>query len=283
MLKYLNSGVRTEAQWPSKWTHTTRDHWEFMAILEGEACQMPRASGKRRFYGRRLYVTAPGSNHTWRVPEGKSCEVVVMHFDKIPAGARRMIGDNAPMSVPLSAGEATRVREICKEVLPHYHRPRMDSVFWYDRALLNLCIIILRNGGGAESLSGFNRAAERAQLAIQYYRDHLGRHLTVRQICKAIHISPPQLRRIFKQALNESPKQVCTRIALDEACRLAVETALSLKEISGMCGYGGFSQFFRAFRAHYKMAPEVWRNMHRPAGKMPVEPFESNKSQDRAA
>ena len=264
MLKYLNMGIRTEAHWPRKWVHPARPYWEFMAIVEGEACLQTSGGGNRRFYGRRLYVMPPGSNHTWGLRQGQSCEVVVMHFDKIPPGMQKILSDNAPISVPLSAEDAARIRDLCTEVSPHYYRPRMDSDLWHDRVLLKLCIILLINGGGAARLSGFNRNAERAQLAIQYYRGHLGKHLTVRDICRAINISPPQLRRIFKEALNETPKEVCTRIALDEACRMAVETPLSLKEISGMCGYAGFSQFFRAFRQCYKMAPETWRKMHRP-------------------
>jgi AraC-like DNA-binding protein len=235
-----------------------------MAIVDGEACLQSSANIARRYLANRLYVSPPGSKHTWRVREGEKCSVIVMHFETLPLGMQRFFPEVKPFSVPLSPEDADAVREIYLEVAPHYFKPSAQSVLWYQRAVLKLCTLILGKDAPIPRPDGFDYNAERAQLAIQYYQDHLGDHLTVRNVCQALHISPPQLRRIFRQSFNQSPKDVFTRMALKEACRLAAESSLQLKEIASRCGFAGFNQFYRAFRQRFGSAPDAWRRKQMP-------------------
>jgi AraC-like DNA-binding protein len=259
MLKYLNKGVRTTASWLPQWPPYSRGFWEFMAIVNGEACLQSSGDGVRRFVPSRLYISPPGSKHTWHVREGEKCEVFVLHFETLPLGMQRFFPEVKPFSVPLSREDAAVFQDIYSEVAPHYFKPRAESVLWYHRAILRICILILSKDAPIPRPDGFDHNAERAQLAIQYYQDHLANHLTVRDICRVLHISPPQLRRIFKQSLNESPKHVFMRMALKEACRLALEDTMSFKEIASRCGFAGFNQFYRAFRQRFGSAPDAWR------------------------
>ncbi len=264
MLTYLNSGARTTEKWPATENWTTRDVWAFVAVLEGEA-RLDRPGRKGCEYrSRQLHIVPPGTTYAMRVRDGTSCEVVAMHFAGLLPVAKRFLPGGTPLSVPITDEDAGVIRKIHLELSPHFLKPTWASELRYDRALLKLCLIALPDGGRVPHPYGADRSAEQAQVAVQYHRDHLAKRLTINKICKAIHISPPHLRRIFKQSFNESPKEVFTRVALDEASRLVISSPLSLKEIALQCGFAGFSQFFRAFKKRFGNSPSEWRRQRQP-------------------
>ena len=264
MLTYLNKGTRTAEIWSPQSVPFSRGCWEFMAILKGEACQQIAGDSTRTFLGNRLFVSPPTSIHTWHVREGESCEVVVLHADALPFGAQICVSKATPFSVPLSPEDIGVIQGLYTRVFPHYFKPRTESTLWTQQAILEICTIFLSKIDLNLHSLGIDRNAERSLQAVQYFREHLSSRMTVRQIAKAVHISTPQLRRIFIQSFNQSPKHVLTNIALDEACRLAIETKLLFKHISSSCGFAGFPQFYRAFRHRFGCSPNEWRRKYHP-------------------
>ena len=264
MLKYLSKGVRTERVWSTGTDPYSRGVWEFMAIIKGEAFRRTQASGRACYVSSRLFISKPSSKHTWHVRQGCSCEIVTMHFDTIPPQIQNLFGSFDHFSVPLSPDDTSRIQGVFTSVFPHYYKPDVESILRYRQALLELSTIVLAKENTYARAKGVDRNAERAQQAVRYFSDHLSRRVTIAEICKVMHLSPPHIRRIFKQSFKQSPKVVLENIALEEACRMAVETPFLLKEIASSCGFAGFPQFSRAFKRRFGSAPEAWRKRHRP-------------------
>jgi len=100
----------------------------------------------------------------------------------------------------------------------------------------------------------------RKKAALDYIDAHLGNaQLRPDEIAEAAHLSRASLYRLL--AAEGGIRAVLSKRRLDEAVRLmlADETdRLSLKEIVNCCGFGGTSQFSRAFRARFGVPPRQY-------------------------
>ncbi len=67
------------------------------------------------------------------------------------------------------------------------------------------------------------------------------------------------LRHAFKTAFGCSPRQMISRLRMQHAKNLLLESGLSVKEIAARCGYARQHEFARAFHEHVGIAPSQWR------------------------
>lgn len=72
-------------------------------------------------------------------------------------------------------------------------------------------------------------------------------------------MSASQLRRLFRQHLNSTPRAYLRRQRLAAAQRLMLETDLSLQEIAVSCGFCDGYHFSRDFRRIIGRSPRQWR------------------------
>jgi AraC-like DNA-binding protein len=75
------------------------------------------------------------------------------------------------------------------------------------------------------------------------------------------------VRHRFKSLFGLSPTQLLGRLRMRKAQHLLLDTALSVKQISGCLGYDRQHEFARAFRKHIGQSPSAWR--HSPLPKEP--------------
>jgi transcriptional regulator GlxA family with amidase domain len=77
-------------------------------------------------------------------------------------------------------------------------------------------------------------------------------------------VSIRQLERLFSRHLGAGVGQAYLRIRLDQAQRLLRQTSMSVVEIAVACGFGGSSQFSRAYRLRFSQAPGSDRKERNP-------------------
>lgn len=259
MLRYLSSGIRDQKNHSWATGLEVRGNWEFMAIIEGKAKPECSDGANFKFLPSRLWIMPPMSMHRWRLRKGERCEVIVMHFAAIPPRMQHFISYDRVTSLPLNATDIATIRAIHQELLPHYESPNLDCMVWFEKALIDLCILISGKFMGSKASARFDDGAVKVQQALDWYRVNLVQSPTVNTLCKALDVSPSRLSKLFKVALKEPPGHAFRRIALDEACRIMVETSLSLKETATMCGFPNSEQFYRAFRQQFHITPSKWR------------------------
>jgi len=101
----------------------------------------------------------------------------------------------------------------------------------------------------------------RRKAALDYIDAHLGNEqLGPEEIAEAVHVSRASLYRLL--ASEGGIRTVLLKRRLDEALRLLLadrQDDPSLKDIVKCCGFGGTSQFSRAFRARFGMPPLQYR------------------------
>jgi len=103
------------------------------------------------------------------------------------------------------------------------------------------------------------------KVALDYIDAHLGdEHLGPDEITEVAHVSRASLYRLL--AAEGGIRTVLLKRRLDEALRLMLaddKDEHALKEIADRCGFGGTSQFTRAFRARFGLPPRQYRALVR--------------------
>jgi AraC-like DNA-binding protein len=110
-----------------------------------------------------------------------------------------------------------------------------------------------------------NRVKSKRKAVLAYIDAHLGNtHLGPDEIADATNLSRASLYRLL--ASEGGIRAVLLKRRLDEAVRLMLEDGKdkrSLKEIVKCCGFGGMSQFSRAFHARFGAPPREYRALVR--------------------
>jgi AraC-like DNA-binding protein len=120
-------------------------------------------------------------------------------------------------------------------------------------------IVALTTACARTRLAGdeLDHGKSKRKAALDYIDAHLGSpQLGPEEIADAANLSRPSLYRLLAE--EGGIRAVLLKRRLDAALRLMLEDTKSdrsLKEIVKCCGFGGTSQFSRAFRARFGMPP----------------------------
>ena len=95
--------------------------------------------------------------------------------------------------------------------------------------------------------------------AIDYVTEHLDRPLRLEEVARAACFSPYHFHRIFRALAGETLAAFVKRVRLERAVYLlSHRPKATLTEIGLSCGFGSSSDFSRAFRAQYGVAPRTF-------------------------
>ncbi|MBD2845957.1 helix-turn-helix transcriptional regulator [Paenibacillus sp. IB182496] len=89
---------------------------------------------------------------------------------------------------------------------------------------------------------------------------------TLRQTARRLRLDPSRLTRRFQAAYGQAPLAYLTKLRLDEATTLLVETEDTLESIACRCGYDNGSYFCRVFTAKIGVNPSDYRLRYRFSG-----------------
>lgn len=257
MLRYLGSGPRDFGRFPLK--PLVRMNWEFFAVIKGRCAPLEQAEEPAALRERTLWISPPGSAHTWTPDGPRRVEVAIFHFGSVPAALAAAVRERGRLAVPLTAAECRRLEALARELKEDFARRSHLSSLVFQGALIELALLALRR------LPEFRQAPPKAHAerivaaATEWYADQVAANPSITTVAAALHVSPSTLRRMFQQTVHEQPARVFSRIQIEKGMRLMTETKLKLDSIATECGFTNTSDFCRAFRAIAKVSPNVWR------------------------
>ena len=88
--------------------------------------------------------------------------------------------------------------------------------------------------------------------------------LTTAALAKKLGISREHLSKSFRAETGRTLQDYREEQRLNEALSLLLKSNLSCKEIAILCHYGSYSSFFRSFKKHYHLPPEMFREKPHP-------------------
>jgi YesN/AraC family two-component response regulator len=82
---------------------------------------------------------------------------------------------------------------------------------------------------------------------VNYCNAHYKENLSLTMLESELHISKYYISHIINERLGEGFNEYLNSIRINEACRLLLESDMSIKEISAEVGFGTVRSFDRAF------------------------------------
>lgn len=264
MLMYFAAGSRDYGQSPIA-DRVSRPNWEFQAVVAGAAAPTLDHEPAGNFARHSLWVFPPGVPHGWASPRGRSCRVLVFHFE--PQDIRPVIKQACEarryLHTELRAADVRRLRSLAQETSRHYPTPNGLTSLWVDRLISELCWMAAQTSPAHLSADKPCADVDRVRQALAWFVEHLNAHVGVAEVARGIGVSPGHLRKIFKAADQAPPCQVLMDLRLSRAKNLLCHTELSLSQIARAVGLSGPTVLCRQFRQRIGVPPRGWARHYR--------------------
>lgn len=103
---------------------------------------------------------------------------------------------------------------------------------------------------------------EQMRDVIAYIRDHLGDRIRVAALAGIANLSVSQFQRRFRGIFHVSPIQYVSRLRINAACRLLLDTNDTITSIAQQCGFYDHSYFTKQFVRHIGINPKKYRKLY---------------------
>jgi len=97
------------------------------------------------------------------------------------------------------------------------------------------------------------------QAAIECMNENIENPVSLTKICHRVRLSPPRLRRIFRNYLGVNPGRYYLDMRLERASQLLKWSNLKLIEIAAACGFSDSAALSNAYRKHRGCSPTAER------------------------
>jgi len=127
-------------------------------------------------------------------------------------------------------------------------------------------LVLLERLVAADSPAGPHAAphdGSNVEHAMTFIEERFHEPIALRDIARAVHLSPNYLCEVFSRATGQSPGRFLLRVRLEHARFLLLTTSRPITEIALSCGFSDSSYFARAFKAFFGHAPSRLRTTGR--------------------
>lgn len=256
MLRYFNYGPRNFRQLPD--VPTKRFNWEFYIVFNGRLLPEPLARKVPRAATKNFWILPPGVHYCWEYHE-PIVDRASFQFSYVSKLLQDTVAASGFLALTLASDQLAKVRSLAEEVDVYYRKPTALAGLVFERAMLDLSLLALRDQQYIVQQNLSNLAGERVERAIAWYREHMAECPSLKEVADGTHISASHLRRHFYVETGNSPSQTFLALRMRKASEVLTSTSLTLEEVAPLCGFSSAADFCRVFKKYYKTTPHVWR------------------------
>jgi AraC family transcriptional regulator len=103
-------------------------------------------------------------------------------------------------------------------------------------------------------------SARQLRRVTAFIEDHLAAEIGLSQLAALVDLSPWHFCRSFKRSTGVPPHRFLVLSRIERAKRLLADRRVSVTEVALTLGFGGSTQFARAFRAAVGLSPREYRD-----------------------
>ena len=97
----------------------------------------------------------------------------------------------------------------------------------------------------------------------RYMQEHYDQEISLKALAELACVSPHYFSAYFKAETGQNYKAFLTRVRMERAMELVINSDLKTYEIAERVGYNNVRRFVDAFRAAYGMSPLDYRKLHK--------------------
>ncbi|QFY42005.1 AraC family transcriptional regulator [Candidatus Methylospira mobilis] len=146
-------------------------------------------------------------------------------------------------------------------------RPSRGEGFTASRLLEIFCAEAIRAywRRGGNHPPGWFRGLNDPKIAqaLWFIHAEAGAPWSVAKLADAVALSPSRFAARFRETMNEAVMTYITRWRMNLACRMLIDSNVSIAEIAHRLGYEAAPSFTRTFKAELGHAPGYWRTTQR--------------------
>lgn len=161
-------------------------------------------------------------------------------------------------------GEKTDVIENLFEAMCYEYTEKEDGYRQILKAdLIKLLVLMFRlykkDSGETHNKSAYKKLL--VENTIAYLKEHYAEDIKLEDVARHAYMSTAYFSRIFKQESGMTLVQALQKIRIDEACRMLLETNLTISDISVKSGYSDIKYFYNLFARLKGKTPGEFRAM----------------------
>lgn len=208
-----------------------------------------------------LGVTPRGTRLRGYAVPASPCEFLFVHLhpsaiDECRAELRLPVGELRPR-IPY---ESARVTATLEKMAVELRDPGAGGAALLEALVTVLTLELARECVGGAPLRGVPKLAKSQVARVRdYVEANLGRDVSLAELAGVVGLSRWHFSRAFKAASGLSPHRFVEARRIERACELLANRSLTVGAIARAVGFGGASQFARAFRRRRGMSPLKYR------------------------
>lgn len=233
-------------------------------------------SGKRivgnsihNFYREDMFLLGPNLPHSLIVDDPDESHAVCIHFTEDSFGqdffntpqnanirkllSRASLGCN--FYGPEVAGIKERIRNIKNQV--HFHQMMCFLDILFTLSNVKEYSILCSPGYHPSSKK---KEAKRISLVNDYILENFTNKLTLKELSDLINVSPATFCRLFKKSMNKNFSEFMVEVRVGHACKLLMDSDLSITEVCYLSGYNHMTHFTQKFKQLMGKTPKAYRD-----------------------
>ena len=254
--------MRTRESYPGERTAHHHDHYEVFLIWSGSLHYRVEGRSYHMTNGDILLIP-PGDRHQPETEQG-TCERVVLWIDRDCFRRFPTFGFD-PTGCFDSGGCCLRFDDEITmrigELLERCHRERgsedLGSSIMAETAMLQALVLINRLHRKATQGERRTRSGSLVGGVLEYINSHFSEELTLDSLAGRFFISKYHLSREFGRIVGIPVHRYITQKRLVVAKQMLSE-GLPSSVVYHHCGFGDYSNFYRAFRGEYGVSPKTY-------------------------
>ena len=234
-----------------------RSDYHIFYVTEGEAEVYGEDGATVRLFKGDFVLYPPRVPQKYKRLRGsKDCWI---HFNgfQVPE-----ILNDAHLSAGTNRGaESSSIKSLFSELLTEYSIKRSEAV----NTEKGLLLTILYTLGGLASEKGISHGSSPIRRAVMYINENYEKSFSNLTLANLCNLSLGRFEHLFKLETGVSPSAYRQRLRIENAKSLLLSTALSVSEISFICGYTDSLYFSRIFKNQTGLPPVEYRRINTTA------------------
>ena len=249
------------------------DFWEICYVEKGSV-SLDLGGKKIALSGGEIVFVSPDTTHSYYCANGNESKAFVMCFEcssqtlKSLGGMRFVTDDEQRECLLRIISEYQKTfcinDEGQMELLPNPGFGGQQAIIIQLEYLL-ICLLRMlssEKNAGIVFLNEDKFYEGIADVIIAYFKENIGRKLTLREICSRVNYSSSFLCKTFKEQTGETLIEYFNRLKIDEACNLLQNTTRPIAAISRALGFSEVKYFGSMFRKIVGVSPTEYRKQN---------------------